>query len=331
MKGRLGVYEKHPYDAETNSIEGVANQSVRFRHNGGNKQQERMIKDKRRSLDRAAWFSYQGADIKIANGSTIRALINPDKLSQDADDKILSVGYEFGVGVGDTIEWENTNTHWLVLNQNLTELAYFRGDIRRCSYEIVWEDDNGTHKTFAAITGPKQKSLSTKQSHEIQVDTPNYSLDLLVPKNEDTIKFFIRYSKFYLQGDPTCWRVEGVNRYSDNVLQVYASEYYANETEDDIENGIVGGLIPEVESPNTTEEEYAIRGETFIKPKKTYEYKFNGRVAAQWRVEAQQPVLLEIDEADPRKVSIKWNSSYSGQFELYYGDYSKTIIVESLF
>ena len=37
MKGRLGVYEKHPYDAETNSIEGVANQSVRFRHNGGNK------------------------------------------------------------------------------------------------------------------------------------------------------------------------------------------------------------------------------------------------------------------------------------------------------
>jgi hypothetical protein len=28
-------------------------------------------------------------------------------------------------------------------------------------------------------------------------------------------------------------------------------EYYANEHEDDIENGIVGGLIKEPENPNT--------------------------------------------------------------------------------
>jgi hypothetical protein len=30
---------------------------------GGNRQQERMIKDKRRSLDHAVYFSYQGADV----------------------------------------------------------------------------------------------------------------------------------------------------------------------------------------------------------------------------------------------------------------------------
>jgi hypothetical protein len=27
--------------------------------------------------------------------------------------------------------------------QDLTELAYFRGDIRKCSYEIKWEDEDG--------------------------------------------------------------------------------------------------------------------------------------------------------------------------------------------
>jgi hypothetical protein len=42
-----------------------------------------MIRDKRRSLDHAVWYSYQGADVlKIDAESTkpVRALINPNKL-----------------------------------------------------------------------------------------------------------------------------------------------------------------------------------------------------------------------------------------------------------
>jgi hypothetical protein len=42
-----------------------------------------MIKDKRRSLDHAVWFSYQGAkvlDIDSNDKKPIRALINPNKL-----------------------------------------------------------------------------------------------------------------------------------------------------------------------------------------------------------------------------------------------------------
>jgi len=50
---------------------------------GGNLQQERMIKDKRRSLDHAVWFSYQGANVlrvDAENRNPVRALINPNKL-----------------------------------------------------------------------------------------------------------------------------------------------------------------------------------------------------------------------------------------------------------
>ena len=53
-----------------------------------------MIADKRRSLDRALWFSYQGANIVKTDAElkeNIRALINPNKLKPDYDDKILSV------------------------------------------------------------------------------------------------------------------------------------------------------------------------------------------------------------------------------------------------
>ena len=110
-----------------------------------------------------------------------------------------------------------------------------------------------------------------------------------------------------------------------------AVEYYANETEDDIEQGIVGGKITPIDNPNSEKEELTILGETFIKVKKAYNYRFNGRDAALWQIDDKYPVKLEFDPKDPRKVSLMWDSSYSGQFDLYYGKYKKTIVVESLF
>ena len=97
MKGRLGVYDKKPLDLKESSIEGIRHQAAIFKSNGGNLQQERMIKDKRRSLDRAVWYSYQAAEIikvNAENKKPVRALFNPNKVLQDYDEKILSVGYE---------------------------------------------------------------------------------------------------------------------------------------------------------------------------------------------------------------------------------------------
>lgn len=57
MKGRLGVYEKIS-SMNANSVEGIEQQEVRLQQQGGNTQQERMIRDKRRSLDYATFYSY---------------------------------------------------------------------------------------------------------------------------------------------------------------------------------------------------------------------------------------------------------------------------------
>ena len=62
LKGRLGVYDK-PSSNYANSVEGVVGQEARLTQHGGNAQQERMIRDKRRSLESALKFSYQGADV----------------------------------------------------------------------------------------------------------------------------------------------------------------------------------------------------------------------------------------------------------------------------
>ena len=333
MKGRLGVYDKRPFNPDTNPVQGVEDQSMRLRAAGGNRQQERMIRDKRRSLDHAVWNSYQAAEIVKTDASDrkpVRALINPNKLKQDYDDKIISVGYEYNVAPGTVFEWLGTKTYWLVYLQDLTELAYFRGDIRKCSYQIAWEDEDGLHTTYAAIRGPVETKINYIQKHDISVDTPNFSLDILVPKNEETLSYFKRYNKFYLQGDNTCWRVEAIDWISTpGILEVVAVEYYANETEDDIENGIVGGLLEPIEDPN--EEEEMIDGLTFIKPKRSYTYKFIGRRAATWSVDEKYPVTLVYDEKDSRNIILTWTAGYSGQFDLYYGDCKKTVVVESLF
>ena len=334
MKGRLGVYDKRPFDPRANTVDGVERQSVRLRHQGGNRQQERMIKDKRRSLDHAVWSSYQAAEVVKTDAEDrkpVRALINPNKLKQDYDDKIISVGYEYDFAPGTVFEWLGTKTYWIVYLQDLTELAYFRGDIRKCSYQIAWEDEDGLHSTYAAIRGPIETKINFIQKHGISVDTPNHSLSILMPKNENTLNYFKRYNKFYLQGDDTCWRVEAVDWISTpGILEIEAVEYYANETEDDIEAGIVKGLIEETQDPNG-DQVLEIEGETFIKVKMPYSYTFTGRQAEIWTVDKKYPVKLEFDEADPRNVTLIWTSGYSGQFDLHYGDYKKTIVVESLF
>ena len=300
----------------------------RIGFHGGNPQQDRMIKDKRRSLDKALLYSYQGANVQALESETVaRALINPNKLKQDYDDKIISIGFEYNFQPGTIFEWKNTNTKWLVYLQDLTELAYFRGDIRKCSYEIELEDGS---KTYAAIRGPVETKIDYIQKHGISVDNPNYSLNILLPKTEATLVYFKRYSKFYLKEDTSiCWRVEATDSISTpGILEVNAVEYYINEFEDDQEKGVVGGLIQKVEDPNPIIEE--IKGEIFIRPKKEYTYTCSAS-GANWSYDSKLPIVMEVLEGETPTVKIKWASSYSGQFDLYYGDFKKTIVVESLF
>ena len=70
----------------------------------------------------------------------VRALINPDKVKQDYDDKILSIDRKYGWDLGDVFKWCGTDTYWIIYLEELTEDAYFRGSIRRCRYKIKFKD-----------------------------------------------------------------------------------------------------------------------------------------------------------------------------------------------
>lgn len=313
---------------------------------GGRTQQERMIRDKRRSLDKAVLYSYQGAFVKkffpleeevteqLRNQPPVRALINPDKVKQDYDDKIISIGYEHGFQPGDVFEWVNTDTHWLIYLQDKTELAYFRGEIRRCRYTIQFKDEDGNvHFTYAAIRGPVETKINYIQKNNISVDEPNHSLSILLPANEFNLQYFQRYKRFYLVEDfqKICWRVEAIDWISTpGILQVIGVEYYQQEHNDDIENGIADGFIVKPDNPNSATTERKIDGETFIKPKIKYTYIYTGSVNADWVIDTKKyPIQYKL--SSDNAIELMWTGAYSGQFEIKYGDLTKTIVVESLF
>ena len=371
ISGRLGIYERGPHFLKPKEyrtkpkkikndffIDGLNDQAIRLGVNGGFQQQERMIFDKRRSLDRALFFSYQGANVKRVSHvdedlkqhndlveaneelpfEVHRALINPDKNKQDYDDKIISIHYESGYQPGDVFEWVGTNSYWLIYLQDLTELAYFRGEIRRCSYTIDWTDEDGNlHSSYAAVRGPVETKIDYIQKHQISVDTPNYSLHILMPLTDSVIKYFQRYSKFYLQGckevsPQVCWRVEATDWISTpGIFELTAVEYYINESEDEVDKGLVGTLVSKPIDPNPPIADMTIEGDIFIKPKKTYTYKFIGPGSGKWTIQKDRPVRYSIDDEDPKTIYLMWDSPYSGEFDLFYGDFTKKIVVESLY
>ena len=358
MAGRLGNIELPPkYYPDT--IDNANLMASELTQRGGLPQQERMVKDKRKSLDKATLYSYQAVRVKkiqdknlsrhgFEGSSAARALINPDKRKFDYDDKILSIGFEHGFEVGDVFEWERTNSYWLITLQDLDEIAYFRAEIRRADYEINWLDEDGNEwRSFAAVRGPVETKINFIQKHQISVDKPNYSLHVYLPKNEHTMKQFKRYSKFYLKDadspdDKTCWRVEATDSISTKgILEFTAVEYYANETEDDIEKGLVKAFVEKHIEPEVNQKEDIV-GPTFIKPKLEYEYYVEAKnTNGNWYIDGPKvPVTLE-KFTTPRGipgVKVKWNSSQSGQFTLWFGkdhsnfkNFVKTIVVESLF
>lgn len=366
MSSRLGLYNAPAPApvagdgvAEEAALHGLDHGETLLKYNGGVAQQDRMIKDKRRSLDRALKYSYQGAFIKKVDDTAvpwgfkpigaddtnvIRALINPNKLKPDYDDKILSVPYEHGFKAGDIFEWCNTDTKWLITSQNKTELAYFRGDIRRCNYLIRWLDkEKNQHECYAATRGPVETKINFLQKNGNSIETPNHSLNILMPKRQDVIEYFKRYSKFYLSSslfeeDPEnlreeyqiCFRVEATDWISTpGVFEMTAVEYYANTAEDDIEAGLVGALIPKQSVDTDT---HCIKGPHFIKPLTTAEFKYVGMFKTGWQVLSEGvPVELEIDEKDATICRVKWNNAQSGQFILECSGKQYTVVVESLF
>lgn len=321
----------------------------RLEWQGGIHQEDRMIKDKWRTLQRVLRYSYQACTVQLAqkyntvldaNPDSVdtemstypmwRALINPDKVKQDYDDKILSIDYLANYEPGDVFEWKKTGTYWIIYLEEITEDAYFRGEIRRCRYKIKFKDEAGNWcETWAAIRGPVETQIESIQKNQVRIDKPNLSLNIIMPRNEKTIHAFDRYDEFLFAG--RCWKVQAPDDISmRNVIEVNAEEDYINEDTDDIENSMKDGLVFEPADPTP---DSGITGDTFIKPMIQESYSVKDSDGT-WSI-LENNIPVTICPISDNSINLIWEKSTHGQFTLVWTKddttLEKVIVVESLF
>ena len=212
---------------------------------------ERLVEGKLRSMHAALENSYQAEWVIFNKGTShkrkFKALINPDKLKDDYDKKIISIDFEAGAKIGDVFYWERTNTYWMITLQHYEEEAYFRGSIQRCDYQL---DING-HKYWIYLRGPVETTTQWRQKHKIEINDLNYSLLMYIVKNEETLEFFSRHQIVSFDGHR--WKVAATDKYSSNgYIQVYLDEYFDNECEETSEieeEVIIDNGVPYIDGP----------------------------------------------------------------------------------
>lgn len=225
----------------------------------------RNVTGKYKSFKAALKNSYQAEWITLNEGkeneARWRCLINPSRLTENFDKKVLSIDFESGVTEGTVFYWDRTKKHWIVNLQQHTEEAYFRGIITRCDYEL---DVDGT-PYWISLTGPTETSTVWNEKHGMAWNDLNYKMKGMITKNSQTVNYFTRHEVIKLKltypdvetGETIeewhRWKVVATDKYSsDNVIEVYLDEWYNNEAEDaqqEVEISEPDLMQPHIEGP----------------------------------------------------------------------------------
>lgn len=284
-----------------------------------------MIEEKRNSLNKALLYSYQSATAVLSDGREFRCLINPNKVSMELDDKMLSIPFEdiclnkpkpdgettsegresIGVKCGDVIEWKENGTHWIVYSQFLQEIAYFRGLMRQCENEPLLI--NGK-KYWYYLKGPDEKGIDWIKSKHLIFNDLNYTLEIYISKTTETIEFFHRFKKCKIHGKT--FEVQAVdNLTSENILTVYLKEDYENAWAQDEET--------KTTPPTATLPIDAIRieGALQVYPYDIIEYKILNTKGGTWSLSNNRAKILNQSDV---AVKIEITTGKSGSFSLIY-------------
>lgn len=292
--------------------------NIRLNYMGGKKADDRMANDKLRTLKKALLYSYQAETAILEDGREFRCLINPDKLKNDYDNKIISIPFydiclnkEFtgeptsiaeepiDMKVGDVFLWKETETYWLVYLSHKEESAYFRAEIRQCSSVITIGD-----KDYRAyIRGPVETKIKWNVK-DMAWNSLNYSKVAYIKEDEET-SALARHDVILVDGFP--FEVQAVNKdtASDGIMIVYLAEDYQNSIEDELE---------EIEEPKV-EIVSEITGPTEVYPfdMHTYNINLNGGI---WFVGDSKKAKI-IEQTDST-VSVEFITGRSGQVDIIY-------------
>ena len=342
-------------------MSSLDNLKTRLTFRGGNAE-GRMQEGKLKSLKKALLYSYQAATAVVKDGRMFRCLINPDKLKNDYDDKIISIPYEdiclgriietideetgeivkieepasrvgktsqgiepIGLKCGDVFTWKETNTDWIVYLQRLEEDAYFRAEIRRCDYEI--EINGNRYKAF--MRGPNKDTISWHTKQDISWNDIDFNVLLFIEKNEETLNFFHRFVKFDIDGKP--WEVQTVDAIStEGILEITLKEYYQNTIQEKAEEE---KKELEAQKPEVDKTLPHIEGDAIVYPYDEKKYRIKNAENGYWLVDNEKKAVITSQTNTDAHLMIV--TGRSGEVNLIYRrdneeDVAFNIVIESL-
>lgn len=298
------------------------NMNMRLQWMGGARQQDRMNEDKLRTLKKALLYSYQAITLENEEGKQFRALLNPDKLKNDYDQKTLSIPFNdiclneerigttteglqpTGISTGQVFRNVDNDTYWLIYLRNLEETAYFRAEVRRCKEEV---EING-HKYKVYVRGPVETKIQWNQKKGDNWNNLNYSLLMYITENEETREFFHRFSKIKVRGKPYECQVQD-SFAADDIIEVVLLETYDNPLED--QEG-----IPAVEEIIPAENEPQIKGPSYVGPYSINEYEIsNIALGGTWKKDSANVKFISGENG---KVNIEILTGKAFKFNLSY-------------
>lgn len=313
---------------------GLENLQTRLEYRGGVEQQNRMIQRKLESLKKALKFSYQAATAILSDKSEFRCLMNPDRLYDDVDEKIISIPFKdieliskqekaTNIKVGDIFTWKETSSDWIVSAQRLEERAYFRADVKKCNYEI--DIDGITYKVF--IKRRPLKEIPWITTHNVSFNELDYFLEMYITKDENTENYFSRFQKIFING--SLWEVQAVDKLSVNgIVRVAFKETYENSIEEEIKKEKNNKPKPE----SIPEDKRQIIGETIVYPYDELVYTVENTSGGLWEIDSAKAKIINQNDKEVNLVIV---TGRSGNFNLLYKkegqeDIVLNITIESL-
>ena len=298
----------------------------RLNYYGGKKAQDRLIRDKAWSLSKALLYSYQAATAILPDSREFRCLINPNKLTLEEDDKIISIQFkdvclnhdtnlieDISLKVGDIIQWKENQTYWLIYLQYLQEKAYFRGAMRLCNEEVMI--NNIPYKVY--LRGPSEKNIEWVQESHSLFNELNYSLKMYISVDENTKQNLKRFSIIKINNNP--WEIQTVDSVTNQgILIVYLKEYFSQEIDIKPEENF------EIPEPEDTTKPY-IKGEAILYPYDIKEYTIQNLSGGKWITGNDN---ISIISSNDNKVTIEVTTGKSGKTKLIYKTPAEEVSVD---
>lgn len=313
----------------------------RIAFDGGPRQQDRMKRDRERSLKYAEKYSYQAAHFRLfpkEKHESFTGVFNPVSHNLQFDTKMISTQFRNGLRVGSVFFWEEVPSYWLCYAQDMTDLAFFRGECRLCNYSIRWVDgDRRVNETYAAVIGSSQASIGYQQSSQAVFDTADGTITIMVTDNSNNRKYFNQNQYFIIRGIK--YKIQSVDNLSMfGIIKMSCKQHYTNQIDDDVEDDTtnVWNVQPVF---NHFPDEDKVVGKSTIYPLFPEEYRLHADfgVEGSWHaedvnvvgsVDPKTVVKIEYDTSDNRHCRVTWTNRNHGNFILKFKDNNNVTICQ---